>query len=128
MEIKCKSVLMDVDTLVFDGRSRLVGIQIGAIGAATNRLRSRQVTQDIDNCSVILTDGSASGDELFRVGIQGGGTPNFGVGTNPMSFMLGNNRILFESGIYVNKIPDGAGTVLRLQNDRVQVSVFYEAG
>ena len=124
MEIKNTSVVMDTSILAVEGRCRLVGVQIG-IGDPS-RLQSKGVAQAMDDCTIVLTDGSSGGDTLFKVGIQGSGAEAYGVGVNPMSFMLGDRRILFESGIYVNQMGSSSGSATKLDRDLVYLSIFYE--
>ena len=69
-------------TSVFTGRIRLKGIYVNASGAAT----------------IALTDGSSSGQQLFKVDMPASATDN------PIYVPIPGEGIVFLNGIYVNTL------------------------
>lgn len=118
-ELVSSSFLMSGNNLI-EGRCRLYGIQIGA---PNTDLRSNQA--DSSNITIDLTNGSSSGDSLFKFSYPGGGS-GFGNGNMPISFMFNNHWILFDSGIYVNQMGSDTASDSSLKRSFVRLTLFYE--
>ena len=125
MEIKNVSVLMNANALSVPGRCRLVGVQLAYTSSTALVSKTTGTAQVMDSCTVVLTNG-AGGDVLFKFGVQGGASGGYGSSINPMSFMFGDRRILFDSGIYVNQMGSATASTAAMDRDNVQLSIFYE--
>lgn len=110
--------------LSIPGRCRLLGIQLACIDDGGHVCAIN--TDDLGKCTIDLTNGLvAGGESLFKFTIPLGRNSSFGIGVMPIPFMFGSHSILFDEGIFINKL---TGTLV---NDEIvpetcQLLVFYE--
>jgi len=84
-------------------------------------------TATIDTSTIELRDGSASGAITFKftAPLSSDGYYN---GINPINFMLGNNYVLFESGIHASSVGANVEGDNAVNGNTVTISFFYEVG
>ena len=122
--IKNKSkVDLSSGELLVAGRCRLAGIQIadgtgnkGAIPAGF------AATGGYDRWTIKLLNGSAAGDALFKVTFPCG--TDYGNSIMPFYYGLGDARILFPDGIWVEAMP--SHVVNSPDPAKTMISIFYE--
>jgi len=138
--IKNQSVAMGEDRVieVAGTRCKLYGIQVGVYSSVSGTLsadvkRFDQASIDPDNGrNVQLRTGSSTGAVLFDVAIPFvtyfAWLPTY-VGEMPYAFNLDPNYVLFDDGIFMDKISDAAAddtSTKKLFGTNVQLSLFYE--
>ena len=122
-QLSSEKFLMTADKTI-PGRCRLVGVTISSNddGGRVNATRTA-----IDYRLLSFRNGTSTGSELFKFSIPVGTDAGYGIGVRPFSFMLGENRILFEDGIFL-AAADVSGTTTYKLKKETQVIVYYEAG
>ena len=84
-------------------------------------------TATIDTSTIELRDGSASGAITFKFTAPLSRNEYYN-GINPINFMLGNNYVLFESGIHASSVGEDEEDDDAVDGNTVTISFFYEVG
>ena len=134
-EIKISTTTMETAKLAVAGRCKLFGISVSTFEASTTSTdtiwnSSTNIEADtatLDKISVILSDGSATGDVKFKYSLPVGMRSTLGgCGATPFPFMFGDKYILFKDGIYLkNTWSTSPGNNLPY-GDKSLVYLYYE--
>lgn len=122
--IKNKSKIdLSSGELIVAGRCRFAGIQIadGTSGSA-NKASALIGSGAYDRWTIKLLNGSAAGDALFKVTFPAG--TDYGMSIMPYYYGLGDARILFPDGIWVDAMPSHVSG--SPDPAKTMISIFYE--